>query len=108
MPHAFADYRDNGKLPFNKHVINRALVISGGGKITEDHIIFKPKEFTDTTLFEFKDARETPKTLQEVEKLRIEEELAKNKGDLLKTARSLGITEKSLTAKIKKYELTTK
>ena len=97
--------------PYNirelKHVINRAIVISGGGKITDEAIIFKPQKISDKTLFEFKDidTQKAPQTLHQIEKIRIQEELTKNKGDITKTARSLGITEKSLHTKIKKYEL---
>ena len=95
--------------PYNirelKHVINRAIVMCGGGKITEDAILFKPQKIVDKTLFEFKDTSKTPQTLHEIEKIRIQAELSKNRGSIPKTAQSLGLTEKNLMAKIKKYEI---
>ncbi len=95
--------------PYNirelKHVINRAIVISGGDKITEDALLFKPQKIADKTLFEFKDTQKTPQSLHEIEKMRIQAELSKNRGNILKTAQSLRLSEKMLLSKIKKYEI---
>ena len=92
-----------------KNVISRAVLESGDDKIKAVHINFAPAGGRDRTAFEF-NANETrapkvSKTLREVEREKILDELKKNKWNKKETAKVLGIAKSTLHEKIKKYDI---
>ena len=73
--------------------------------MSEDNII-KPENLQITSTIESGNpAFKASLNLSDVEKLTIKEALFKNKGNINKTAKELGITRKTLYNKIEKYEL---
>jgi len=82
-----------------QHMIENSVIM------TEDYII-KPENLQFSSAIESgKPLYKTSLNLSNVEKLTIKEALFKNKGNINRTAKELGITRKTLYNKIEKYEL---
>lgn len=91
-----------------KNVISRALLDAPTGVISSDHIVFAPASGRDLTAFEYKSDKPKPKvskSLKDIEKEKITEELIKNKWNKLKTAKILGVAKSTLHQKIMKYAI---
>jgi DNA-binding NtrC family response regulator len=82
-----------------QHMMENSIIM------TEDNII-KPENLQFTSTIESGNPTlKTSLNLSNVEKLTIKEALFKNRGNINRTAKELGITRKTLYNKIEKYEL---
>jgi DNA-binding NtrC family response regulator len=82
-----------------QHMIENAVIMS-------DENIIKPEDLRFTTkISSGHSSDESPLNLNTVEMLAIKEALFKNKGNINRAAKELGITRKTLYSKIEKYEL---
>ena len=84
-----------------KHMIERAVLLSGGGEIRADALTFAPVTESRATTAE----PDTASTLQSTELKMIKEALARTGGNVSKAARELGITRMALRYRMKKYDL---
>ena len=78
-----------------QHAVEKAVILSDGDTLTQHNFIF-PKNTRE----------EAPvQTLEEMERIMIEESIHKNEGNLSSVAIQLGISRQTLYNKIKKYQL---
>jgi DNA-binding NtrC family response regulator len=92
-------YKWPGNVRELQHMIENSVIM------TENNII-KPENLQFTSTIESGNpASQASLNLSNVEKLTIKEALFKNKGNINRTAKELGITRKTLYNKIEKYEL---
>lgn len=96
------DYHWPGNVRELKHMIERAVLLSGGGELSVDTLSFSPGgEAAGGSPF----AGDDELTLETAERKMIEEALARTDGNVSKAARELGITRMALRYRIKKYNL---
>lgn len=92
-----------------KNLIQRAQIAANDGQIENQHINFSPLGIADKTAYEFDSTLnkipKVSKTLKDVEKEIILEELNTNNWNKTETAKKLGIAKSTLHEKIKKYQL---
>ncbi len=98
---AILEYHWPGNVREMKHLIERAVLLSGGETIDSDQLalVNKTKEANIQI-----DAQEDM-TLGEAELNLIEQALEKNDGNVSRAARELGITRMALRYRMKKYDL---
>jgi DNA-binding NtrC family response regulator len=85
-----------------KHLLERVVLLNGGGELTGDMLALSPRTglaATDTA------ADLTDMTLDSAEKLLIRQALERTKGNVSKAARELGTTRMALRYRMKKYNL---
>ena len=81
-----------------EHVIEKAVIMSSGARITSDDLLFQTGQSSEET-------HEASFNLIENEKKLIAGALKKHKGNMSQTAKELGINRSTLYDKIKKHEL---
>jgi two-component system response regulator HydG len=82
-----------------QHLVENAVIMADENVISQDNLHFSTRMPAGHQL------PDQSMKLNEVEKLTIKEALFRNKGNINRTAKELGITRKTLYAKIEKYEL---
>lgn len=93
------DYEWPGNVRELQHTIERAVIMTEGSELEEDDFLFHAKRYADDT-FSFTDY-----TLDELEKMAVEEALKKHNGNISRTAEELGLTRASLYRRMEKYDL---
>jgi DNA-binding NtrC family response regulator len=91
-----------------KNLISRTLLNIDKAEIDAADFNFAPKTLKESTHFENRGGGQggkAPKTLRELEKDKILQELVRNNWNKKKTAEILGIAKTTLFEKIKKYQL---
>jgi len=92
------NYHWPGNVRELRHTIEKAVILSDKNILTPEDFYFSLGEKEETAL-------EATLKLDDVEKVTIQKALDKHRGNLSNTARELGITRKTLYAKIEKYGL---
>jgi DNA-binding NtrC family response regulator len=82
-----------------QHMVENSVIMADEGVIRPENLHFTTRISSERPLFD------NSLNLNNVEKLTIKEALFKNKGNINRTAKELGITRKTLYSKIEKYEL---
>ncbi len=100
--HALQNYEFPGNVRELEHVIERAIIFAEGSSIEVKDLNLPA--FYSQPEFDEEDDQETL-NLEEVEKTHIHKALRKNDWNRENTARILGISQKTLYTKIKKYSL---
>jgi two-component system NtrC family response regulator len=98
------NYPYPGNIRELENIVERAVVLSRGDTITTQDLPLNLRESKVEDLM--KDAargRSLPETLEEIERLRITQALAKSRGVQTQAAEDLGISERVLRYKMKKY-----
>lgn len=95
-------YKYPGNVRELEHIIERAIIFSDG-QLIEIKDLNLPHTEMNTVQSYTEDDNVLP--LEEVEKIHIQKALSKNNWNRENTARSLGISQKTLYTKIKKYRL---
>lgn len=83
-----------------QYVIERAIIMAEGDSLTADDLVFSSIERP-----QHQNIESDGKTLDEIEKDAILKALKKNKGNISKAAKELGITRAALYRRIEKYEI---
>ena len=83
-----------------QYVLERAVIMTDGHELKPEDLVFSSIERTSETT-----AATTSTNLDDVEKTTIETVLEKNKGNVSKSAKDLGITRAALYRRMDKYEL---
>lgn len=86
-----------------ENLIERAVILCRGEMITTQDLPFHLKEEKSETVWRSSKAKTLPESLEEIEKDSILRALHQNEGVQTKAAESLGISERVLRYKIKKY-----
>ena len=81
-----------------EHAIEKAVIISDGGVLTDAHFHFPKKSLSPTQESE-------AETLEDMELMMIRKTIDKHDGNLSAVAAQLGITRQTLYNKMKKYGL---
>lgn len=84
-----------------QYVLERAVIMTDGSTLTPDDLVFSSIEHSDPT----KTKEPTSLNLDDLEKNAILTVLEKNKGNVSKSAKELGITRAALYRRLDKYEL---
>ncbi len=96
-----AGYQWPGNVRELKHMIERAVLLSGGGELSLDTLSFSPPAQAgagmETT------SADDKLTLESAEQKMIRDALARTDGNVSRAARELGITRMALRYRIKKY-----
>ncbi len=95
------NYEWPGNIREMKHLIERAVLLSGGEEITSEQLALVNKPKQAVVMEETKDDL----TLSEAELNMIKQALEKTNGNVSKAARELGITRMALRYRMKKYNL---
>jgi len=98
---AINDYHWPGNVREMKHLIERAVLLSGGGEIRAEALSLSPENVTEQK----DDATLDHMTLDSAEQMLIKQALEKTGGNVSKAARELGITRMALRYRMKKYNL---
>jgi len=95
-----SDYDFPGNVRELQNILERAVILSGGGKITPEHL-------PDTELARMDETSIEPgeTTLEELEKKMLLSALDKAGGNKSKAAKMLGITRRMIYTRLKKYKL---
>lgn len=96
---AFMDYHWPGNVRQLRNVVERAVVLARGNRITEQEL---PSEITTPKQ---KNCPNTMRTLKELEFLTIKETLRKCKGNKSKTAKLLGISRKAFYKRLREGQI---
>ena len=83
-----------------QYVLERAVIMTDGHELKPEDLVFSSIERTNVQTAELKSTN-----LDDVEKTTIENVLEKNKGNVSKSAKDLGITRAALYRRMDKYEL---
>ncbi|HLO91325.1 MAG TPA: sigma-54 dependent transcriptional regulator [Lentimicrobium sp.] len=94
------NYRFPGNVRELQYAIERAVIMTDKDKIDDSDIIFSPIEYAQESL-----ENEGETTLSSIEKKTILKVIEKNKGNISKAARELGITRTALYRRLGKYEI---
>ncbi len=97
------EYRWPGNVRELKHMIERAVLLSGGGKVSLETLSFT-SETGPRQSAGLLSADGSP-TLESAERQLICDALEKNNGNVSRAARELGVTRMALRYRIKKYDL---
>ena len=81
--------------------MERAVILSQGSSLQPEDFALSKKEMADMTLA----VEDKPMTLDENEKLFIQRALARNQGNVTRTAKELGLTRMALYRRLGKYDL---
>ena len=81
-----------------QHAVEKAVILNEGKSVNDLNYFIQQKE--DVSNFD-----EEPRTLEEMEKLMIQNSISQNLGNMSKVAKELGITRATLYRKIEKYEI---
>jgi DNA-binding NtrC family response regulator len=81
-----------------QHAVEKAVILNEGKTINDLNYFIQQKE--DASNFD-----EEPRTLEEMEKLMIQNSISQNLGNMSKVAKELGITRATLYRKIEKFEI---
>lgn len=100
---AINDYHWPGNVREMKHLIERAVLLSGGGEIRAEALSLSPQKITEQPGKE--EATVDHMTLDSAELMLIKQALEKTGGNVSKAARELGITRMALRYRMKKYNL---
>ncbi len=84
-----------------QHAVERAVILSQGSSLQPEGFALSKKEMADMTLA----VEDKPMTLDENEKLFIQRALARNQGNVTRTAKELGLTRMALYRRLGKYDL---
>jgi DNA-binding NtrC family response regulator len=84
-----------------KNVMERAQILTGGGKIGPDDLVF----LEDDPNFSKHPSERLPETFEELERLFYTRAMEKSDGNIRAAARSLGIPKSTLYDRLKKYGL---
>lgn len=107
LPDAVRDrlmqYQWPGNVRELKHMIERAVLLSGGGPLSLDTLSFSSGFDTDKTGELL--AKDSNLTLESAEQQLISDALKRTNGNVSRAARELGITRMALRYRIKKYNL---
>ena len=95
------EYQWPGNIRELKHLIERAVLLSGGEEITSDQLALVNK----TSQEDYDSGAKEDLTLSEAELTMIKQALEKTNGNVSKAARELGITRMALRYRMKKYDL---
>jgi len=106
---SLAKYAWPGNVRELENMVERALILSGGGLLDEQHFMLAPR-LGDAKPKATASSQETPKTLpalnqavEELEARLIDQALAQAEGNKAKAAALLDISERTLWYKLKKY-----
>lgn len=101
------DYSFPGNIRELEHIIERAIIFCEENVIKPENLFLtsKSKEKTIDTIQEFQHEDASSLSMDEIEKIHINKVLSQNNWDRVKTAIQLGISQKTLYTKIKKYNL---
>lgn len=102
-----AAYHWPGNVRELRNVIERAVILSGGGLVTVEHLPLTLAE-ASTGPAGIADAASTPASLPQAEREMIVQALARSGDNKSKAARLLGLTRAQLRSRIEKYGLATK
>lgn len=104
--HILMQYDWPGNIRELEHAIEGAIILSQQDEITAQDFLLMPSRITEQSVIPFSKSSEIL-TLEELEKVHIEHALKKFKFNRTKTSEALGITQKTLYLKIKRYNITT-
>ncbi len=90
-------YRWPGNVRELQHSIEKAVILADGEVLTEHNFLLQENNSVQVSMQE--------KTIEEMEKLMIEENIKKELGNMSLVAKNLGITRQTLYNKLKKYNL---
>ena len=100
------NYRYPGNIRELENIIERAVVLSRGDSITTQDLPLNLRESkVEDLMKEAAGGRSLRETLEEIERLRITQALEKSHGVQTKAAEELGISERVLRYKMKKYRI---
>ena len=103
---ALRSYHWPGNVRELKHMIERAVLLSGGGQLSPESLALNAPAAPGTeTSLELSPGTETDLTLGDAELMLIRNALEKCNGNVSKAARELGITRMALRYRIQKYNL---
>ncbi len=95
------DHRWPGNIRELKNVLERAVILSGGGDIGPEDLVFLEEGDDDHLESDFP----TPHTLEELERMYYVRALEKSDGNIRAAARSLGIAKSTFYDRVKRYGL---
>jgi DNA-binding NtrC family response regulator len=98
------DYHWPGNIRELQHVIERSVMLSGGGPIDE-HMLMLHEPQPDRQSGADKMESLDNMTMQQVEKLLLEKALANSDGNVSRAARELGLTRMAMRYRMEKYQL---
>ncbi|MCY4210962.1 MAG: sigma-54 dependent transcriptional regulator [Gammaproteobacteria bacterium] len=103
---ALRSYHWPGNVRELKHIIERAVLLSGGGELAPENLALSTPAQPDTeTGLNLSPGADTDLTLGDAELMLIKNALEKCQGNVSKAARELGITRMALRYRIQKYNL---
>lgn len=104
---ALLTYSFPGNIRELEHIIERAIIFCEGNVIRPDNLFLASRtgEKMNDIIEELNNVNTNGLTIDEVEKIHIEKILTQNNWDRVKTAIQLGISQKTLYTKIKRYNL---
>ena len=83
-----------------RHVLERAMILCGGEKISQVHLMLEASAVTATD-----GVAGEPLTLDQIDRQAILERIAFHQGNMKATARSLGLSRSAFYRRIDKYQL---
>lgn len=104
---ALLTYSFPGNIRELEHIIERAIIFCEGNVIKPENLFLASRtgEKMNDIIEELNNVNTNGLTIDEVEKIHIEKILTQNNWDRVKTAIQLGISQKTLYTKIKRYNL---
>lgn len=93
------NYQWPGNVRELQHVIERAVIMSDGLKISSEDLQLSPQKFGGKTTMQ------TDMPLEDMEKLMVQKAIEKHKGNISRAASELGLTRAALYRRIEKFNL---